>query len=98
MSQLIEVEDLRQGGVLVPERTLKTAPLRVGGGPDNERILCGTVAQLRDQPLEVFGEPLHSLVMIGRRLHHLDAEYVAAFTVNATPWKEVTQNVYDQLS
>ncbi len=85
---------MRQGGVLAPERTLTTALSGVEGGPDNERILW---AQLRDQPLEVFGEPLHSLVMVGRRLYHPDAEYVAAFAINATSWKEVTQNVYGQL-
>ncbi|KAH8996734.1 Diphthine synthase [Lactarius akahatsu] len=74
VTQLAEVEDARRGGVLVPERTLAVALSRVGGGPDDERIVCGTLAQLREQPPEMFGEPLHSLVIVGRRLHHLEAE------------------------
>jgi diphthine methyl ester synthase len=94
VAQLIEVEDARQGGVLVPERTLAVALSCVGGGPDRERIVCGTLAQLRGQPAEVFGEPLHSLVIVGRRLHHLEAEYAAGFAVDPTSWKEVAQKVY----
>jgi diphthine synthase len=66
----------------------------VGGGPDNERIVAGTLAQLQKQPPNVFGEPLHSLVIVGRRLHHLEAEYVAGFAVDATAWREVAQKVY----
>ena len=94
VTQLAEVEDARRGGVLVPERTLAVALSRVGGGPDNERIVCGTLAQLREQPPEVFGEPLHSLVIVGRRLHHLEAEYAAAFAVDATSWREIARVVY----
>jgi len=94
VEELIEVEDVRQGGVLSPDRTLAIALSRVGGGPDNERIVSGTLAQLREQPPDVFGEPLHSLVIVGRRLHHLEAEYAATFAINATSWREVAQKVY----
>ncbi|KAH9177573.1 Diphthine synthase [Lactarius sanguifluus] len=94
VTQLAEVEDTRRGGVLVPERTLAVALSRVGGGPDDERIVCGTLAQLREQPPEMFGEPLHSLVIVGRRLHHLEAEYAATFAVDATSWKEVARKEY----
>lgn len=94
VAQLAEVEDARREGVLVPDQTLAIALSRVGGGPDNERIVAGTLAQLREQPSDVFGEPLHSLVIVGRRLHHLEAEYAAGFAVDATAWKEVAQKVY----
>jgi len=94
VAQLIEIEDTRNEGVLVPDRTLAIALSRVGGGPDNERIVCGTLAQLQEQPPHVFGEPLHSLVIVGRRLHHLEAEYASAFAVDATSWRDVAQKVY----
>lgn len=80
--------------MLVPDQTLAIALSRVGGGPDNERIVAGTLAQLQEQPPEVFGEPLHSLVIVGKRLHHLEAEYAASFAVDATAWKEVAQKAY----
>jgi diphthine synthase len=94
VTQLAEVEDARRGGVLVPERTLAVALSRVGAGPEDERIVCGTLAQLREQPPDAFGDPLHSLVIVGRRLHHLEAEYAAAFAVDATSWREVAREVY----
>ncbi|KAF8504587.1 Diphthine synthase [Russula emetica] len=94
VAQLAEVEDVRRQGVLVPDQTLAIALSRVGGGPDNERIVAGTLSQLREQPPDVFGEPLHSLVIVGRRLHHLEAEYAAGFSVDATAWREVAQKVY----
>jgi diphthine methyl ester synthase len=94
VAQLAEVESIRRDGVLVPDQTLAIALSRVGGGLDNERIVAGTLAQLREQPPDVFGEPLHSLVIVGRRLHHLEAEYSAGFAVDATAWREVAQKVY----
>ncbi|KAN0125786.1 Diphthine synthase [Russula decolorans] len=94
VAQLAQVEDTRREGVLVPDQTLAIALSRVGGGPDNERIVAGTLAQLREQPPDVFGEPLHSLVIVGRRLHHLEAEYAAGFAVDATAWREIAQKVY----
>ncbi|TCD69404.1 diphthine synthase [Steccherinum ochraceum] len=39
VSQLIEIEELRQQGILIPEKTLAIAMSRVGGG-DHERIVC----------------------------------------------------------
>ena len=94
VAQLAEVEGARREGVLVPDQTLAIALSRVGSGPDNERIVAGTLAQLREQPSGVFGEPLHSLVVVGRRLHHLEAEYAAGFAVDAAVWREVAQKVY----
>ena len=94
VAQLTEVEETRQGGVLVPDRTLAIALSRVGGGPDHERVVCGTLAQLREQPPDIFGEPLHSLVIVGRRLHHLEAEYAAGFALDEMSWREVAREVY----
>jgi diphthine synthase len=94
VTQLAEVEVTRRGGILVPDQTLAIALSRVGGGPENERIVSGTLAQLREQPPDAFGEPLHSLVIVGRRLHHLEAEYAAGFAVDASVWKEVARKIY----
>jgi diphthine synthase len=94
VSQLLEVEEVRQTGILDAETTLAVAMSRVGGGEGNERIVAGTLAQLRDTPAEAFGEPLHSLVLVGRRLHHLEAAYVECYAVDAASWRAVAQNVY----
>lgn len=94
VSQLVEVEESRQAGVLAPEKTLAIAVSRVGGGEGQERIVSGTLAELLAQPPEVFGEPLHSLVLVGKRLHHLEVEYAETFAVNPESWRNVARTVY----
>jgi diphthine methyl ester synthase len=95
VSQLLEIEDLRKSGTLDAENTLAVAMSRVGGGEHNETIVAGTLAQLRDQPGEAFGEPLHSLVIVGKRLHHLEAEYAQAYAIDESSWRHVAQHVYN---
>lgn len=94
VSQLAEVEESRQGGILVPEQTLAIAVSRVGGGESEECIVSGTLAELLSQPPQVFGEPLHSLVIVGKRLHHLEVEYAETFAVNRESWRNVAKTVY----
>ena len=94
VSQLLEVEDSRKGGILDADTTLAIALSRVGGGEGNEKIVSGTLAQLRDQPAEVFGEPLHSLVIVGKRLHELEAAYAESYAVDKAAWRDVAQRVY----
>ena len=93
VSQITEIEALRGEGVLRPEATLAIALSRVGG-EDQQRIVCGTLEELLAQPSEVFGEPLHSLVIVGKRLHHLEVEYAEEYAVNRETWKNVAQSVY----
>ena len=94
VAQLAETEAARQGGVLTPSKTLAIALSRVGGGDGRERIVAGTLAELLAQPPEAFGEPLHSLVIVGRRLHHLEVEYAESFAVNRETWREVARSAY----
>ena len=93
VSQLIEVEETRKGGILAANETLAIALSRVGGGPE-ERIVAGTLAELLAHPAEAYGEPLHSLVIVGRRLHHLEVEYAESFAVNKETWRDVARRVY----
>ena len=94
VSQLIEVEESRQAGVLTPDKTLAIAVSRVGGGEGQERIVSGTLSELLAQPPDAFGEPLHSLVIVGKRLHHLEVEYAETFAVDHESWRNVARTVY----
>ncbi|KAI0785793.1 diphthine synthase isoform b [Abortiporus biennis] len=94
VSQLAEIEEIRQSGTLDPHKTLAIAVSRVGGGEGQEKIVCGTLAELLSQPPEVFGEPLHSLVIVGKRLHYLEVEYAQAYAVNPETWRNVAHNAY----
>ncbi|OBZ69744.1 Diphthine synthase [Grifola frondosa] len=94
VSQLAEIEEMRQGGILRPNESLAIAMSRVGGGEGRERIVSGTLAELLTQPEEAFGEPLHSLVIVGRRLHHLEVEYAENFAVDRSTWRDVAHRIY----
>lgn len=92
VSQLIEVEALRKEGILTPASTLAISMSRVGGGP-RQRIVAGTLEQLKQQDSSLYGEPLHSLVIVGKRLHPLEVEFASAFAIDGT-WKRVARDVY----
>jgi diphthine synthase len=93
VSQLLETESKRKSGVLSPQATLAIGMSRVGGG-DDQRIVAGTLQELHDADERTFGEPLHSLVIVGKRLHHLEVEFAEAWAQNRERWKEVARRVY----
>jgi len=94
VSQLLEIESLRAENVLSPKTTLAIALSRVGGDAGDQRIVCGTLEELSQQPQEAFGEPLHSLVIVGKRLHHLEVEYAEAYAVCKEVWRGVAKEEY----
>lgn len=91
--QLAEVEEDRKGGILEPSKTLAIAVSRVGGGPGRERIVAGTLEQLAQAPEEIFGDPLHSLVIVGKRLHPLEVQFAKKFAIDET-WARTSRDVY----
>jgi diphthine methyl ester synthase len=94
VNQLIEIEAIRQTGTLDPDKTLAVAVSRVGGDADQQRIVAGTLTELSKHPEETFGEPLHSLVVVGKRLHHLEVEYAGEYAVNKESWLKTAKDVY----
>ncbi|KIJ15563.1 hypothetical protein PAXINDRAFT_77295 [Paxillus involutus ATCC 200175] len=94
VSQLLEIESLRDEKVLSPSSTLGIALSRVGGDASSQRIVCGTLEELSQQPTQVFGEPLHSLVIVGKRLHHLEVDYAQEYAVNKETWRQVASKAY----
>ncbi|KAG7449937.1 Diphthine synthase [Guyanagaster necrorhizus] len=94
VSQLIEIESVRQTGTLSPDTTLAVALSRVGGGSDNQKIVAGTLTDLVNHREDAFGDPLHSLVIVGKRLHHLEVEYAQDFAVDTERWRTTAKQVY----
>jgi len=93
VSQLIETESLRKEGILNPDTTLAIALSRIGGGPE-ERIIAGTLGELLEHPAENYGNPLHSLVIVGKRLHYLEVDYAEEFAINHESWRRVARDIY----
>jgi len=93
VNQLLETEGTREEGILKAEETLAVALSRVGGG-DEQRIVAGTLKELQEADPSVFGDPLHSLILIGKRVHHLEVDYAATWTINPENWREIARRVY----
>jgi diphthine synthase len=101
VNQLLEIESIRKEGILDGDSTLAIALSRVGSIPSSEgstddddgaqRIVAGTLSDLQVQPESMFGKPLHSLIIAGKKLHELEAVYAGAFAVNQENWNSIAK-------
>lgn len=54
-------------------------------------IISGTLRQLVDCD---FGGPLHSLVIVGTKMHFLEAEFIKEFAVDKAVFDEIVKKDY----
>jgi diphthine synthase len=80
--------------LLHPDSTLAISLSRIG--TPNQRIISGTLTELSSLPEEDFGGPLHSVVIVGKRLHPLELEYAGRWCIAAEDggWWRVGKEVY----
>lgn len=86
--QLIEVEELLKGGICGSE-ALAVGVARVGA--EDMKIVAGTLGELVEVDL---GRPLHSLVVIGRRGHDLERDFLEEYAVDKAKFKEIWDREY----
>ncbi|KAJ2380500.1 diphthine synthase, partial [Coemansia sp. RSA 2611] len=86
--QLIEVEASRQGNVCGAD-ALAVGVARVGS--DDQLIRAGTLRQLAAHD---FGAPLHSLVLVGHRLHLLEAEILRTHAIDLDSLNRTLKDKY----
>lgn len=86
--QLIGVEEELKDGVCGAD-ALAVGVARVGAG--DMKIVAGTLRQLVDSDL---GRPLHSLVVIGRRGHDLERDFLEEFAMDKAVFKELWDKSY----
>jgi len=101
VNQLLEIENIRKESILDGDSTLAIALSRVGSirsgeepiddDDSDQRIVAGTLSDLQAQPEHVFGKPLHSLIIAGKKLHELEAIYAGAFAVNQENWNRIAK-------
>lgn len=75
-SQMLETEEERKEGVYGPN-SIAIGAARVGA-PD-QKLVAGTLQELTTVDM---GPPLHSLVLVGKRAHDLERDYVRQFALN----------------
>ncbi|EWG42356.1 diphthine synthase [Fusarium verticillioides 7600] len=88
--QMLEIEDERKEGVYTKD-SLAIGAARVGG--KTEKFVAGTLEELCSTD-EVLGPPLHSLVLLGRRTHELELDYVRQFAVDKEKWDRLWKAEY----
>ncbi|GKT61846.1 diphthine synthase [Colletotrichum tofieldiae] len=77
-AQMLEIEEDKKEGVYTAD-SLAIGAARVGG--KTEKFVAGTLKELCDTD-EALGGPLHSMVLLGRRAHELERDYIRDFAVN----------------
>lgn len=87
-SQMLEIEDSRGEGVY-QRRSLTIGVARIGSKDQN--IVAGTLEELSTADL---GQPLHSLVLLGRRTHDLERAFIREFAVNTEVFDAVWTEDY----
>lgn len=90
--QMLEIEEEKKEGVYTRD-SLAIGAARVGG--KTEKFVAGTLEELCSTDEEL-GPPLHSLVLLGRRTHELEHEYVRQFAVDKEKWDRLWKSEYGQ--
>lgn len=88
-SQMLETEEERQEGVYGSD-SLAVGAARVGG--KDQKLVTGTLGQLREVDM---GKPLHSLVLLGRRTHDLEREFIREFAMDKDLFDQVWNRDYE---
>ncbi|OAL36246.1 diphthine synthase [Fonsecaea nubica] len=88
--QMLEIEDEKKQHVYA-EDSLAIGCARVGA--DDQQFACGTLRELCDVDL---GAPLHSLVLLGKRAHELEKDYIKKFAVNAETFEQSWKKYHDR--
>ncbi|MBD3209572.1 diphthine synthase, partial [Candidatus Woesearchaeota archaeon] len=76
LAALKEMEK-QQKGAVVTDDTLVIGVARIGGVNDVPMVKAGTVKELMGTD---FGEPMHSLIIPAKKLHHVEEEMVRQWT------------------
>ncbi|KAL8851978.1 MAG: hypothetical protein Q9198_011042, partial [Flavoplaca austrocitrina] len=85
-AQMLEIEEDRGQGAYGPD-SLAVGVARLGS--DDQRMAAGTLKQISESDL---GPPLHSLVLLGKRAHDLERDYIREYAIDVktfdTYWEE----------
>ncbi|WVR09148.1 diphthine synthase [Kwoniella sp. DSM 27419] len=102
-SQILLTESLRhpsdapedaRPSLLPPDKTLAISLSRIG--TPTQKLISGTLTELAALDEDEFGGPLHSVVIVGKRLHPLELEYAGKFAIGGEDgdWWKVGKEVY----
>ncbi|KAI9023043.1 diphthine synthase [Phycomyces nitens] len=88
VEQLLEIEENRKQGICTPE-SLAIGCARIGTA--TEQIVAGSLSELVNVD---FGGPLHSLVLVGSKMHHMEADFIRAYATNPETFDDLVKKQY----
>jgi diphthine synthase len=88
--QMLEIEEERKEQAYSAD-SLAIGAARVGG--QDQTFVSGTLGDLC-QADDALGRPLHSLVLLGRRTHELEHEFVRQFAMDKSKWDKIWSSEY----
>lgn len=91
-SQMLETEEERKEGAYGPD-SLAVGAARVGAA--DQKLVAGTLKELTAVDM---GRPLHSVVLLGRRTHDLERDYIREFAVNRATFDAIWAKEYGRSS
>ncbi|KAK4033819.1 tetrapyrrole methylase [Parachaetomium inaequale] len=89
--QMLEIEEEKGQGAYGPD-SLAIGAARVGG--KTEKFVAGTLRELCDAD-DALGPPLHSMVLLGRKTHELEHDFVREFAINKENWDRIWKAEYE---
>lgn len=84
IEQILSLLPSEEAPSLSASETLAITVSRVGS--PTQKIIAGTLQELADLPKEAFGGPLHSMVLVSKRLHPMERDFALQFAVNRETW------------
>lgn len=75
-SQMLEVEERRKEGAYAAD-SLAIGAARIGS--NEQTMVCGTLRELSEADI---GPPLHSVVLLGKRTHEMERDYIRDFAID----------------
>jgi len=90
--QMLETEETR-GEKVYGGDSLVVAAARVGG--QSETFVSGTLSEVAEKGDEILGGPLHSLVLLGRRTHELESDFVREWAIDREEWDRIWKRDYE---
>ncbi|KAI4190194.1 MAG: hypothetical protein L6R41_000940 [Letrouitia leprolyta] len=87
-AQMLEIEEDRAENAYGPD-SLAVGVARLGA--HGQRMAAGTLKQLTEVDL---GPPLHSLVLLGRRAHDMERDYIREYSIDKEEFDRSWRDIY----
>jgi len=91
---MLEIEEEKGEGAYGPD-SLAVSVSKLGS--EKQRFVSGTLREIAEAEEETLGGPLHSLVLLGKRAHVLELQFIRDFALNLEKFDAVVKAEYGEM-